>query len=138
MKFDEYLKMQKTGTAKRRPRHIEDRLQISCVEWFDLKHPDMKLLLHHSPNGGHRNVIEAAKFKKMGVRAGFPDLILLEANNDYPLMGIELKTKIGRQSPYQRAYQREFERLGYKYVVIRSLDEFIKEVENYLSTAKTI
>lgn len=132
MKFDDFLELQKTGTVRRKPRHIEDRLQISCVQWFDAKYPKLKLLLHHSPNGGRRNVIEAAKFKQMGVRAGFPDLILLEANRYYPLMGIELKTTKGRQSDHQKAYQQEFERHGYKYIIVRSLDEFIKEVTSYL------
>lgn len=133
MKFDDFLELQKKGTVKRKPRHIEDRLQIDCVRWWDITHPNDSRLLSHSANGGKRNVIEAAKFKQMGVRAGFPDLILLIPNKYYPFMGIELKTAKGRQSDYQRAYQHEFERRGYKYIVVRSLDEFIKEVTNYLA-----
>ena len=31
-----------------------------------------------------------------------------------------------------RIYQKEFESIGAKYVVVRSLDEFIKVVDNYL------
>ena len=76
--------------------------------------------------------IEASKFKQMGVRAGFPDLILLIPNRFYPFCGIELKAKTGRQSENQKAYQKEFESIGAKYVVVRSLDEFIKVVDNYL------
>lgn len=69
---------------------------------------------------------------KWGVRAGFPDLILLIPNKFYPFCGVELKTKTGRQSENQKAYQKEFESIGAKYVVVRSLDEFIEVVTDYL------
>lgn len=114
-------------------RHLEDFLQKACVQWFDLKYPKLKLRLHHSPNGGKRNAIEAAKFKQMGVRAGFPDLILLIPNRFYPFCGVELKTRTGRQSEHQKDYQKEFESIGAKYVVCKSLDEFIKVVTDYLN-----
>mgnify|MGYP003077074534 CR=1 FL=1 len=113
-------------------RHLEDKLQKAILTYFDYKYPKYRLLLHHSPNGGKRNAIEAAKFKQMGVRAGFPDLILLIPNKFYPFCGIELKIKTGRQSESQKAYQKEFESIGAKYVVVRSLDEFIKVVNEYL------
>lgn len=114
-------------------RHIEDTLQKLAVRWFDYQYPRLRLRLHHSPNGGKRNAIEAAKFKQMGVRAGFPDLILLVPNRFYPFIGIELKTKTGRLSEHQREYQKEFESIGAKYVVCRSLDEFMKVVTDYLN-----
>lgn len=113
-------------------RHLEDNLQKSIVRWFDLQYPKLKLRLHHSPNGGKRNAIEAAKFKQMGVRAGFPDLLLLVPNRFYPFLGVEIKTKTGRQSEHQKEYQREFESIGAKYVICRSLDDFIKVITNYL------
>ena len=74
-------------------RHLEDKLQKACVKWFDYAYPKYRLTLHHSPNGGKRNSIEAAKFKQMDVRAGFPDLVLLIPNKFYPFCGVELKTK---------------------------------------------
>lgn len=76
-------------------RHLEDSLQKSIIKYWDLKYPKWKKRLVHAPNGGKRNAIEAAKFKQMGVRAGFPDLILLIPNKFYPFCGIELKTKTG-------------------------------------------
>lgn len=113
-------------------RHIEDELQKACVRLFDYKYPKLRLRLHHSPNGGKRNLIEAAKFKEMGVRAGFPDLILLVPNKQYPFMGIELKTAKGRLSEHQKEYQKEFERIGAKYVICHSVSEFMQEIEEYL------
>lgn len=113
-------------------RHLEEQIQKACIKWFDLKYSKYKLLMHSSPNGGKRNAIEAAKFKQMGTRAGFPDLIFLKSNNKFNFLAIELKTKTGRQSENQKAYQKEFESIGAKYVVVRSLDEFIEVVTDYL------
>jgi len=76
----------------------EDTLQIQCVRYFDCLHLN-NAFLHHSPNGGARNPIEGAKFKRMGVRAGYPDLTLLF---DGKAVFIELKSKDGYLSPYQK------------------------------------
>ena len=114
-------------------RHLEDQLQKAIVQYWDLKFPKMKRRLVCVPNGGKRNAMEAAKFKQMGVRAGFPDLILLVPNKTYHFCGIELKTKTGRQSEYQKEYQKEFEHMGAKYVVVRSLDEFIEMTNAYIT-----
>lgn len=113
-------------------RHIEDQLQKACVRWFDLQYPKLSKYLVCVPNGGKRNAIEAAKLKQMGVRAGFPDLILLVSNRFYPFMGIELKARKGRQSEHQKEYEREFGRIGARYVVVRSLEEFIDTVKAYM------
>ena len=113
-------------------RHIEDALQKSIVRYWDLRHPRLSLHLVCVPNGGKRNAAEAAKFKQMGVRPGFPDLLLALPNRFYPFMGIELKTARGRQSEHQKEYQRLFEQMGAKYVLVRSLDEFIRITEDYL------
>lgn len=114
-------------------RHLEDQLQKAIIQYWDLKYPKWKKRLACVPNGGKRNAIEAAKFKQMGVRAGFPDLVLLIPNKFYPFCGIELKTKTGRQSEHQKAYQKEFESIGAKYVIVRSLKEFIEVVNGYLA-----
>lgn len=115
-------------------RHIEDDLQIACVNWFSYQYPKLAKLLHHSPNGGKRDAREAARFKAMGVRPGFPDLILLHASNGYHFLCIEMKTETGKQSDYQKDYQRIVEAQGGKYVVCRSLDDFIREVNDYIKT----
>ena len=112
--------------------HAEDDLQMQCVTWFRLQFPKFARLLHHSPNGGRRNAREGARFKKMGVQPGFPDLVLLVAANGYHALMLELKTRTGRQQDTQKEYQQLVEAQGYKYVVIRSLEHFITEVKRYL------
>lgn len=114
-------------------RHIEDNLQKNCISWFTYQFPDLAKLLHHSPNGGKRNAIEAAKFKAMGVRAGFPDLFLCIARHGFHGLAIELKTAKGRQSEQQKYYQYMLEEQGYRYKVVRSLDEFRNVINDYMS-----
>lgn len=123
-----------TPVKRRKPSHEEDRLQITCRVWFDLQHKDLSILLHHSPNEGLlvKRASDGAKRKAMGVRAGFPDFIFLKSNRFYPYLAIELKTQKGKQSEHQIAYQKAIEANGGKYVVVRSLEEFMSEINEYL------
>ena len=113
-------------------RHIEEDMQISCVRWFEYKYKRLSLLLHHSPNGGKRNAREGARFKAMGTRAGFPDLMLCVPCNGYHALFLELKTKTGKQQASQKQMQEALESVDYKYVVCHSMDEFISEINDYL------
>lgn len=105
---------------------------MQCVRWFRLQYPQLARLLHHSPNGGKRNAREGARFKQMGTQAGFPDLILLVASQGYHALLLELKTRTGRQQDSQKEYQQLAEAQGYRYVVIRSLEAFMDEVNTYM------
>ena len=113
--------------------HYEDDLQMLCVRWFGYQHNKLAPLLHHSPNGGFRNRKEAARFVGMGTRAGFPDLILLYPSKGYHYLALELKVGKNKQTPLQIEYQRYIEEYGGKYVVIRSIEEFVRTIEDYLS-----
>ena len=121
-----------TGKTRKRQGHAEDDLQMQCVSWFRLQFPQLARLLHHSPNGGRRDAREGARFKQMGTQAGFPDLILLVAAKGYHALLLELKTRTGRQQDSQKEYQQLAEAQGYRYVVIRSLDAFMDEVNTYM------
>lgn len=114
-------------------RHDEDSLQVACVRWFSLQYPRMAVLLHHSPNGGKRNASEAARFKAMGVRAGFPDLVLLVPRGRYHGLMIELKTTKGRQSEHQAHYQQAVEEQGYRYEICRDANQFVDIVTDYMT-----
>ena len=132
MKLDELKRLYAAPRTHRPQHHHEDTLQKACVAWFDYTHKDLSLYLHHSPNGGFRNASEAAKFKAMGVRAGFPDLVLLVPRGKCPFLAIELKYGRNGQSERQKAYQKALEAVGARYVVVRSVEEFKKVVEEYL------
>ena len=122
-----------TPKAHKHQGHAEDDLQMQCVTWFRLQFPKFARLLHHSPNGGRRNAREGARFKKMGVQPGFPDLVLLVASQDCHALFIELKSATGRQEDSQKEYQALVEAQGYRYALVRSFDEFKKLIENYMT-----
>lgn len=114
-------------------RYNEEQLQIACVRWFNLQYPEYALLLHHSPNGGYKTEFEGMAFKRMGTRAGFPDLILLLPRGTRPFLCIEFKSGKGRQTAYQQAYQQAVESVGARYEVVRTAEDFIKVINEYLT-----
>ena len=120
---------------RRRPVYLEDKLQTGCRYWFDAQYPQYRILLHHSPNEGLlvKSSRDGAKRKAMGVRAGFPDFIFLLPNKEYPYLAVELKTEKGRQSDSQKEYQKVVESVGGKYVIVRSIEEFIREINSYIN-----
>lgn len=112
--------------------HEEGRLQRACITWFRLQYPGLAMLLFHVPNGGGRSKVEAAILKAEGVVAGVADLILLVPSCGYHSLCIEMKTAKGRQSPAQKQWQEEASRHGNKYIVCRSIEEFMQQVNEYL------
>lgn len=121
--------------AKQRskPRHEEHNLQVACVNWFRYQYPIVGKMLIAVGNGGKRDAITGAMLKAEGVLAGVSDLILLIPNNRYHGLLIEMKTKTGRQSAAQKEWQQDIENLNYyKYVVVRSLEEFMNVINDYL------
>lgn len=115
----------------------EHRMQQACVRWFSLKFPRLKGRLFAVPNGGRRDAVTGAKLKAEGVVPGVSDLILLKSNHRYGALLIEMKTAKGRQSASQRWWQSVIsENDEYKYVVCRSLDDFMREVTDYLNDSE--
>lgn len=112
----------------------EERLQVSCVNWFDYQYPQFRQLLFAVPNGGSRNKIEAANLKKQGVRAGVSDMILLKNGLYFDYLCIEFKTKTGKQSPDQIHFQKliDGERNG-MYYLVRTFEEFKDIIERHLT-----
>ena len=133
MTFDEMMELQKQSKPRRKPSDEEHRIQSACVRWFRLQYPKMKHNLFSVPNGGKRNAVTGAKLKEEGALAGVADLILLKSNRFYGALLIEMKTPKGSQSDSQKEWESKITQDGYKYVVIRSLDEFMQVVKQYLS-----
>ena len=113
-------------------RHLEDDLQSACITWFDYQFPKLKNLLFHVPNGGNRNIREAARLKKQGVRSGVSDLILLVPNNEYHGLCIELKSYQGKLSINQSNWIELVRKNNYCAIVVNSFEAFKFVIENYL------
>lgn len=134
MTLDQMRALVNSGVKQRkRPTDEEHRIQVACVSWFRLQYPNLRHCLFAVPNGGRRDEVTAARLKAEGVLAGVSDLILLRPNNRHGALLIEMKTPTGRQADTQREWQRLIEQEGYRYVVCRSLDDFMHEVNRYLN-----
>ncbi|MEG2061806.1 MAG: VRR-NUC domain-containing protein [Alistipes sp.] len=118
--------------------HEESRLQAACVRWFRMRYSHIGNLLFAVGNGGARRKIEACIMKSEGVTAGVADLILLVGHGGYNALCVEMKTdaKTSRQSPAQKAWQASVEENGGRYVVCRSIDDFMNEITEYLHQPK--
>lgn len=114
-------------------RNEESKLQQSCITWFRLQYPRLSKLLFAVPNGSRRDVVTGAILKREGVVAGVADLILLIPKKGYASLCIEMKYGGNGQSESQKEWQRLAEAAGNKYVVCRSLEEFVRVVNWYLS-----
>lgn len=114
-------------------RHAESQIQQNCVKWFRLQYADLALLLFAVPNGGARNRIEAGIMKGEGVTAGVADMLFLLPNEYHHALCIEFKTPKGKQQDSQKRFQRKVEAFGYRYEIVRSLEEFIELMRNYLA-----
>ena len=113
-------------------RRIESIIQQNCVKWFRLQYPKLALLLFAVPNGGARRRIEGAIMKAEGVTKGVSDLLLLFPAKHYRGLCIEMKTEIGKQQPSQKIWQRAVEYAVYKYVICRSFEDFMEQINAYL------
>ena len=130
--FDQLLADEKAVKQRRHPREEEHRLQVACVNWYRLQHRKYADSLIAVPNGGKRDKTTAKKMKAEGQLAGVADLILLKSNRYYGALMIEMKTRTGRQAETQKQWQEYIEQQGYKYVVCRSIEDFMREVNDYL------
>lgn len=133
MTYEEMIKKAQSYRLRKKPTNKEHRLQCACVEWFEYAHKKYSTLMYAVPNGGRRDAVTGALLKAEGVKAGVSDLNFDLPNRFYHGLRIEIKTSIGRQSKVQKAYQLAVEAVGYKYVVCRSLDEFMKIITDYLN-----
>ena len=127
MKYDEFLKLEasRAQKRKRKPRHIEESIQVACVKWFRLQYPN--LVIFAVPNGGSRNLYEAKNMKESGTLAGVADLVIV--GNNGRVLFVEMKAGKNKQEASQVIFQQKVENLGHKYIICRSLEQFKKEVD---------
>ena len=127
MKYDEFLKLEasRAQKRKRKPRHIEESIQVACVKWFRLQYPN--LVIFAVPNGGSRNLYEAKNMKESGTLAGVADLVIV--GNGGRVLFVEMKAGRNKQEDSQVLFQNKVEKLGHKYIICRSREQFMKEVD---------
>lgn len=122
----------------------ENYLQNQCFIWFQntygmIKH-NPRLLFYSVANeigasvaysiGNTKKIKDTlsrtmAKFKLTGFKKGVADVHLCFSNGK--LVYIEFKTETGTQRTEQKEFQEQVEALGFKYYIVRSLEQF-KEI----------
>ena len=110
-------------------RHPEDDLQAAVAELLDM----LGWLYCHVPNGGKRNLREAARLKRMGVKAGIPDVLIFEpvvhtVSGSVTGFGLalELKIKPNRPTPEQIATLAALHERGWGMRVCYSMDDVME------------
>jgi hypothetical protein len=90
------------------------------------------MVLFSIPNGGKRSAITAKIMKAEGQMSGVADLFLMYPHHGYHGLWIEMKTDKGRQNENQKIFQTKAEQFGYKYCIVKSFEEFITTIIEYL------
>ena len=108
----------------------EERLQTQVIEYLGYRLPKDSFF-HHSPNEGRRHINFMMKLKKMGFKAGFPDIMIIV--KDKPPIFIELKVGRNKPTPNQIKVGATLVELGCHYDVCYNLIE----VENFLKKVLT-
>ena len=92
----------------------EDHEQEAFINWFRLNYKDC--FIFSVPNGGSRNLIEAAKMKKTGLVAGVPDLIILTPDGKTIFLEMK-KQKGGRLYKVQKQIIPKIQSLGFEVII---------------------
>lgn len=115
--------------------NLEDVEQITLFRWRDMfagRYPEL-MLMHHIPNGGSRNKAEAAKLKRMGVKAGVPDIFLPVPKNGRHGLYIELKAGKNTATKEQTEFIESVRALGYEAEVCRGWEAAAAAILQYLT-----
>ena len=116
-------------------KHIEDQTQAMVMQWARLSAFNggkVSGYLHHSPNGGKRNLREAVRLKAQGVLAGMPDLFLFVARHGFNSLFIEMKSPKGRLSENQKIVIARLVEQGHRVTVCNSFESAKDEIIWYL------
>lgn len=127
----------KIKPPKRDPRDgpTESQIQQSCINWFKMQHRALweQGVLFHIANEGIRLAGMGSRVKREGVVRGVADLCLAMPRHGYGALYIEMKRPTGRVSAEQEAWGKNMTKHGNKYVVCRSVDEFMVTINRYLA-----
>ena len=102
----------------------ENKLQQEIIMYYRnnycLKHHEPRHAIFSVPNDS-KDAKEQMRKIATGLMSGVSDLIILRPNET---IFCEVKTDFGKQSEKQKDFQSLVENLGFKYILVRSLDDF--------------
>ena len=104
---------------------------FNWIAFMKCRYPELDML-YHIPNGGSRNIKEAANLKRQGVRAGVPDLCLPVPSGKYHGLYIEMKYGKNKPTNNQREWLSKLKEQGYAVSVCYGWEEATKVICKYL------
>lgn len=108
-------------------RNEEARLQAALWQYYQLCRTPTSILFHPA-NGGFRNIVEAVKFRRLGVVPGVADFIGVQGGHPFAL---ELKSAKGRLSEAQTAWLIEAGTAGVRCATAHSFDEGVEYLKEF-------
>lgn len=109
-------------------RITESQLITSIIQYCNYAH----IFCYKSKTVGIYNTKEKKFYKDWYITKGIPDLTII-INGYY--LGIECKVGKNKQSPDQIEFERKIKSSGGGYMVVYSLDEFVKTITTILKYA---
>lgn len=109
----------------------ENKIQSECFLWYwnnyCLKNKKPRGFMFSVPNElAGSNKITMMQAKAMGLVSGVSDTIILLPNGK--IIFCEFKDEKGKQSERQKEFELIVTNLGFDYILVRSLDQFKKEI----------
>ena len=117
------------------PKISEDTLTIHVAHFLRFQYPN--ILFTHIANERKTSSKHGGKLKRMGLRAGMPDLMIFrpkfKANGNMMYCGIAIELKVGRNKPtdLQKECLQALEEAGWLTGVCYSLDEVQELTKSY-------
>lgn len=133
-----YHRQNKSRKVEVKPKQpSEDQIQMAVVQYLELqKYKDRPLAYYavHVPNGGRMTARMGNKLKKMGVQAGYCDMLIDIPRGKFHGLRLELKVeKGGVVSAAQKERIAVLLEEGYQAVVCRGYEPTIKAIEEYMA-----
>jgi hypothetical protein len=112
------------ANIKKNSMKSEAKIQQEIIMWYRnsycLKNNNPRNIIFSVPNES-KNAVEQMRKITTGLYAGVSDLIAIHFGQ---VIFIEVKNDTGKQSEKQKDFQKLIEAQGFKYFLVRSLDEF--------------
>lgn len=124
----------------RRMEADEDAEQMAVIDWWDYacrRYGLEPFDLLHIPNEGSGSPVRGKRLKRLGVRAGCPDLLLTQPRGGFHGLFVEMKAKHGRPSPEQKLFLARLVERGYLCEVAYGADQAMSAIQEYLDGGRS-
>lgn len=112
--------------------HTESNEQIAAMDWLRAQHPNIAEHTLHIGNERKATHFAGYIMKRMGVLKGASDLFMAWPSGGYHGLFIEVKSKTGRPSSFQKAFLQRMRDVGYRAEICYGAEEVINTMKEYI------